>query len=751
MNKIKIKSSFLIISGYEFKIATDKNIELSNEFLMLPVDTGKETILASLSFKHVINVELLDNSEQKGAGLALHVNNFMMGKLQQYLVVEGNKLMDYKCSYSRNKLIVLDILNCDHENMHHIRQILGEASIFHHSYVVQQMNKNKKSKLDIVVQFLVLISHNQWTVLLSMLNNTGRVLPIKYDHPSHRIPIIPLTQNDHGYIADPRNNHVNIIQQHQSTYPIQQRPRTPPQPIILKAPTYSTSISITENKHVPQHLPFKKVLSDHIFNGNDHLQMVGVPQPHQSFQQQITQQPDFLQQQSSYQHPQSGYQRQRIVYHQTYLDNQQPQSSYLQQDVKQEPISTTPERPLRLLVKQQQKNKKQSQKPTEIHLSDDEENELSLETSCSSRYLNDTLFSYPQHTKDSCSVHSSDLKHLAFDVMLNDTIIDFYLKYIHHSLVPEERRDRIYIFNTFFFGRLTQAPAHGKTQVTMATRIKRVISNFQTVKNWTKKVDIFSKDYVVVPINEEIHWYLAIIVNPNAGIFNMDVEAKYDPSDSSKPYLIVLNSLIDPALDKHLDVRQQLCEYLHLEYADKHEKDGKYFRKESLQVIQPTLIPQQKGYIDCGLFLLHFAELFLVNPPKAITNRASFRCWFHDFQVQHKRDQIQQIIRQIAPHVKPSMFIYQPSPSNNVKKTKKSKRQQSLMEAFPLMGRDRRQSESRVSEIARDPRFSVLYRPRSCDSLIAENKERPLVLQPPTISEMRRYRKIRNPLIDGII
>jgi len=41
-----------------------------------------------------------------------------------------------------------------------------------------------------------------------------------------------------------------------------------------------------------------------------------------------------------------------------------------------------------------------------------------------------------------------------------------------------------------------------------------------------------------------------------------------------------------------------------------------------------------------------------------------------------------------------------------------------------LIGRDRRQSESRVSEIARDPRFSVLYRPRSCDSLIAENKER---------------------------
>uniref|UniRef100_A0A915LPE8 Uncharacterized protein n=1 Tax=Meloidogyne javanica TaxID=6303 RepID=A0A915LPE8_MELJA len=161
MDKIKIKSSFLIISGYEFKIAAEKQIELSSEFLMLPVDTGRETILASLSFKHVINVELMDNSEQKGAGLTLHVNNFMMQKLQHYLVVEGNKLMDYKCSYSRHKLIVLDILNCDYENMHHIRQILSNASLFHHNYVVQQMNKNKKSKLEIAVQFVGMTNFTQ--------------------------------------------------------------------------------------------------------------------------------------------------------------------------------------------------------------------------------------------------------------------------------------------------------------------------------------------------------------------------------------------------------------------------------------------------------------------------------------------------------------------------------------------------------------------------------------------------------------
>nr|CAD2174500.1 unnamed protein product [Meloidogyne enterolobii] len=178
MDKIKIKSSFLKLSGYEFKIAVDKDIELSTEFLTLPVDTGKQIIHASLSFKNVIKVELLDNSEQKGAGLVLHVNNYMMRKLQQYLVPGSNKLMDYKSSYSQNKLIVFDILNCGHEDMHNIRLIL--ASISRHNYIAQQTKKqNKNSKLVNSVQFVELISHNQWSVLVSMLANPGLIL-IKY-------------------------------------------------------------------------------------------------------------------------------------------------------------------------------------------------------------------------------------------------------------------------------------------------------------------------------------------------------------------------------------------------------------------------------------------------------------------------------------------------------------------------------------------------------------------------------------------
>jgi Ulp1 family protease len=107
-----------------------------------------------------------------------------------------------------------------------------------------------------------------------------------------------------------------------------------------------------------------------------------------------------------------------------------------------------------------------------------------------------------------------------------------------------------------------------------------------------------------------------------------------------KPYIIVLNSvleikfdifksnlvfkLIDPAVDKHIEVRSQLAEYLSLEFDNKHSNSVNKYVKDELKVVQPTLIPQQKGYIDCGLFLLHFAELFLTTPPEVLHLRPTY-------------------------------------------------------------------------------------------------------------------------------
>ncbi|KAI9798674.1 MAG: hypothetical protein M1833_004663 [Piccolia ochrophora] len=101
------------------------------------------------------------------------------------------------------------------------------------------------------------------------------------------------------------------------------------------------------------------------------------------------------------------------------------------------------------------------------------------------------------------TVDFTDLSRLDEGEFLNDSIIAFYLRYLEHRLEHENpiKASRVYIFNTFFYERLTST-VKGKRGI-----------NYEAVAKWTSKVDIFDFDYVIVPVNEDAHWYLAIICN----------------------------------------------------------------------------------------------------------------------------------------------------------------------------------------------------------------------------------------------
>lgn len=110
---------------------------------------------------------------------------------------------------------------------------------------------------------------------------------------------------------------------------------------------------------------------------------------------------------------------------------------------------------------------------------------------------------FPKDGKKKASVEFSDLERLEENEFLNDNLIGFYLRYLEERLAetqPEVAK-KVYFFNTFFFASLTN------TQ-----RGKRGI-NYEAVEKWTRSIDIFAFDYVIVPINESAHWYLAIICN----------------------------------------------------------------------------------------------------------------------------------------------------------------------------------------------------------------------------------------------
>lgn len=119
---------------------------------------------------------------------------------------------------------------------------------------------------------------------------------------------------------------------------------------------------------------------------------------------------------------------------------------------------------------------------------------------------------YPPKGKGGIPINTKDFVCLGIDQYLNDVIIDFYLKYLHNEVLTEAQRSKTHIFGTFFYNTLTNTKLLGQTNDVKLTAAQK---RHERVKNWTKHVNIFEKDFIIVPINQQSHWFLAIICFPS--------------------------------------------------------------------------------------------------------------------------------------------------------------------------------------------------------------------------------------------
>ncbi|KAJ8070837.1 hypothetical protein OCU04_001199 [Sclerotinia nivalis] len=106
---------------------------------------------------------------------------------------------------------------------------------------------------------------------------------------------------------------------------------------------------------------------------------------------------------------------------------------------------------------------------------------------------------YPRAGKKTATVDKQDIYRLDDGEFLNDNLIMFYLLWLEQQ--HPELANRVYVHNTFFYASLTKT-AKGKRGI-----------NYEAVERWTAKVDLLSYDYIIVPVNENTHWYVAIICN----------------------------------------------------------------------------------------------------------------------------------------------------------------------------------------------------------------------------------------------
>lgn len=127
------------------------------------------------------------------------------------------------------------------------------------------------------------------------------------------------------------------------------------------------------------------------------------------------------------------------------------------------------------------------------------------------------ILAYPPEGRGRITINTEDYMCLGSDQFLNDVIIDFYVKYLVLNL-PKEQQEKVHAFSTFFYKRLTTKPlkASRKSQpAELDPNLTAAEKRHCRVKTWTKTVNIFDKDFIIVPINENCHWFLAIICFPN--------------------------------------------------------------------------------------------------------------------------------------------------------------------------------------------------------------------------------------------
>ncbi|PNF29866.1 hypothetical protein B7P43_G09538 [Cryptotermes secundus] len=129
-----------------------------------------------------------------------------------------------------------------------------------------------------------------------------------------------------------------------------------------------------------------------------------------------------------------------------------------------------------------------------------------------------TILVYPPPPcKGGIPINTEDYACLGEDQFLNDVIIDFYLKYLTLSVLSEEDQSRTHVFSSFFYKRLTTRPAKSLRRshpVEDDPKLSPAEKRHSRVKSWTKNINIFQKDFIIIPINEHCHWFLAIICFP---------------------------------------------------------------------------------------------------------------------------------------------------------------------------------------------------------------------------------------------
>ncbi|XP_061994459.1 ubiquitin-like-specific protease 1D isoform X1 [Rosa rugosa] len=285
----------------------------------------------------------------------------------------------------------------------------------------------------------------------------------------------------------------------------------------------------------------------------------------------------------------------------------------------------------------QLRNRDRNRKSQTILLVDEEEPEFMDTTEQIEEIpesMKDSRIYYPSRDDPhSVEICYTDTKCLDPQSYLTSAIMNFYIRYLHQQASPTDRGIcAFHFFNTFFYNKLKDAVSEKGTNKD---------SLFVKLRRWWKGVDIFQKAYILIPINEDVHWSLVIICIPDkeeeSGPFVLHLDSL--GLHCSKSIFRIIKSFLKEEwcyLDEEVDISD-------LTVSDCWKRLPDHIEEKKL------VVPQQKNDYDCGLFVLLFMERFIEEAPKRLKKKdlARFgRQWFQPVEASRLRSKIRKLLKE---------------------------------------------------------------------------------------------------------
>lgn len=210
------------------------------------------------------------------------------------------------------------------------------------------------------------------------------------------------------------------------------------------------------------------------------------------------------------------------------------------------------------------------------------------------------------------SVTNQDFKCLYNHDWINDSILDFFVKYWTEDSIRRGTivREKVHVLSSFFYTKL----------------ISNADNYYNNVKKWVNHTDLFKKQYLVMPININYHWFGCIIENlPSLFSFikrEREFKEKHQKSadgddiensdDLSVTSPIVTILVYDSLRQTHSREVEPIKEFLIAYAADKY---GLEVSRNQIKM-KSCLVPQQPNMSDCGVHVILNTRKFFENPTK---------------------------------------------------------------------------------------------------------------------------------------